>query len=163
MNRRVGNLDFLPTRYAILQNSLSRTPHPDSRVSHLSADVVKTRMQLDTGKSQGVTRLIPTPHFERRDKLTLSCAACRKFQDNRRSGRVRPDLHTHVASRASCWFLGLEGCTEVRLCALTPRARIHPTHVLDDTQALFLLCCLKLPNAPPNCMRQYFFVVLFWG
>lgn len=126
MNRRVGNLNFLPTWSAVPQNSLY-TPglDPNSRVTLRLADVVKTRMQLDTGKSQGVNRLAIAPRFEWRDYLTWSCAACRKFQDDYCSGRVRTHLHIYAVSRALCWFAGLAGCTEVLLYALTPRARIR--------------------------------------
>ena len=74
-----------------------------------------------------------------------------------------PRLHLRTISRVSPWFVGLDGCTEVRLCALTLRARIHPTHVLDDIQASFLHCYLKPPSVLPNCMRWCPFVVELWG
>ena len=69
VDRRVGNLDLLPTRYAIPQTSRP-TPAPRSPTHALTRffpDVVKTRMQLDTGKSQGVNCPAEVPRFEWRD------------------------------------------------------------------------------------------------
>lgn len=73
INRSVGNLDFLPSRYAI-----SPTLYPTTLVTtpRLFPDVVKTRMQLDTGKSQGVNRPFHPIRPVLREEITLTLVVC---------------------------------------------------------------------------------------
>ena len=157
MNRRVGNLDLLPTRSAILRTSY--TKHHSSR--RYSSPVHRCRQDPYAARYRQVPRSkLPRRSTPFRVERLADLVACSLLGALGRSLLKKGTRILTPLCHFSCLMFVCRFGRLYRGPALPayPSCSDRATYVLGDTQASFLLCCSKLPSALPNCMHRRPFV-----